>query len=135
LLYEFTWGGVDMSNVIHFEIPAGNPDKVANFYTEVFKWKIEKWEGPVDYWLITTESDGKAGIGGAITRKQDPVNTTVNTIDVSSVDDFTKKIIANGGKMITPKIAVPGVGYHSYCQDPEGNVFGIMQEDKSAGQQ
>jgi hypothetical protein len=27
---------------------------------------------------------------------------------------------------------IPGVGYFAYCQDTEGNTFGIMQEDKSA---
>jgi predicted enzyme related to lactoylglutathione lyase len=56
----------------------------------------------------------------------------VNTINVSSVDDFTTKIVANGGKVVMPKWAVPGVGYVAYCQDTEGNTFGIMQEDTSA---
>lgn len=31
-----------------------------------------------------------------------------------------------------PKTAIPGIGYHAYCQDTEGNVFGIMEEDPSA---
>jgi uncharacterized protein len=28
--------------------------------------------------------------------------------------------------------AVPGVGYMAYCRDTEGNLFGIMQNDKNA---
>jgi hypothetical protein len=36
------------------------------------------------------------------------------------------------GKVALPKIAVPGVGWLAYCQDPEGNMFGMMQNDTSA---
>ena len=38
----------------------------------------------------------------------------------------------SGGIVITPKHAVPGVGYMVYFKDPEGNVFGLMEEDPSA---
>jgi predicted enzyme related to lactoylglutathione lyase len=48
------------------------------------------------------------------------------------VDEFVRKINENGGKVIVPKFAVPGVGYMVYCADTEGNVFGIMEEDTSA---
>ncbi len=27
-----------------------------------------------------------------------------------------------------PKMKIPGVGFHAYCQDTEGNIFGIMEE-------
>ena len=43
-----------MSRVVHFEIPADDPVRAAKFYEDVFGWKIEKWEGPFDYWLVTT---------------------------------------------------------------------------------
>jgi predicted enzyme related to lactoylglutathione lyase len=43
-----------------------------------------------------------------------------------------RKIVEAGGKVLTPKMAVPGVGYMSYCKDTEGNVFGIMQNDPNA---
>lgn len=28
--------------------------------------------------------------------------------------------------------ALPGIGYMVYFKDPEGNVFGMMEEDSSA---
>ena len=49
-----------------------------------------------------------------------------------NVDEFAKRIEQAGGKVIMAKSTVPGVGYMAYCQDTEGNVFGIMQEDPSA---
>jgi len=121
-----------MPRVIHFEIPADNPERAVKFYWKVFGWKIEKWAGPVDYWLITTGEDKEPGINGAITEKSDHVNVTTNTVDVVSYEDAVKKIMEAGGKVLMPKAAVPGIGYMTYCKDTEGNVFGIMQNDPSA---
>ena len=120
-----------MPRVIHFEIPVDDPERAVRFYETVFGWKIEKWQGPADYWLVTTGEDDKPGINGALTRRMDG-STTCNTIDVPSVDEFTDRIVEAGGKVVMPKSAVPGVGYFAYCADSEGNVFGVMQEDPSA---
>ena len=120
-----------MPRVIHFEIPADDPDRAIRFYESVFGWKTSAWGGPIDYWLVTTGPENQPGINGAIMRKTDQ-QTTCNSIDVSSVDEFSKKIVEAGGKVLTPKTAIPGVGYFAYCADTEGNVFGIMQEDTTA---
>jgi predicted enzyme related to lactoylglutathione lyase len=57
---------------------------------------------------------------------------TVNVIDVESVDEMAAKVETSGGKIVLPKMAVPGVGYAVYCQDTEGIVFGMMQSDPEA---
>jgi len=31
-----------------------------------------------------------------------------------------------------PKHAIPGVGYQAYLTDPDGNLFGIHEENKAA---
>jgi hypothetical protein len=121
-----------MPRVIHFEIPAGNPERAVEFYKKAFGWKIEKWAGPVDYWLVTTGEDKEPGINGAITEKSDYITVTTNTVDVASYEDAVKKIVEAGGKVLMPKMAVPGIGYMTYCNDTEGNVFGIMQNDPDA---
>jgi len=120
-----------MARIGHFEIPAADPGKAVAFYEKVFGWQITKWEGPQDYWLIKTGEAGEAGIDGAITRKENSVATT-NTVDVASVDEFSQKVMEAGGKIVMPKMAVPGVGYLGYCADLDGNVFGMMQADPSA---
>jgi predicted enzyme related to lactoylglutathione lyase len=121
-----------MPRVIHFEINADQPERAVKFYSGVFGWKIKNWGGPVDYWLASTGEEGEHGIDGAITKRMSPAASTVNTISVPSLDEFMSKVSMNGGKVITPRMTVPGVGYFAYCQDTEGNVFGIMQEDSSA---
>lgn len=120
-----------MSRVIHFEIPADDPDRAIRFYSSAFGWKIQKWDGPQDYWMVSTGDNGP-GINGGLLRRSHPGASTVNTVDVASVDDAVRAIEKAGGKVAAPKMAIPGVGYLAYCLDPEGNSFGIMQADPSA---
>ena len=121
-----------MPRVTHFEIPADDPARAVAFYENVFGWKITKWEGPMEYWLISTGPEDEPGIDGGLAKRATPETGTENTISVDSVDDFVAKIESNGGVILRPKSAVPGVGWLAYCQDSEGNTFGIMQDDPGA---
>lgn len=121
-----------MPRVTHFEISADDPERAARFYESVFGWAVEKWDGPVDYWLITTGKEGEPGIDGAIQRREDPGTHVTDVVSVPSIDEFVAKVQANGGKIVLPKMAVPGVGYVAYFCDPEGNTFGMMQDDPNA---
>lgn len=121
-----------MPRPIHFEISADDPEKVLAFYNQVFGWTANKWDGPIEYWLINTGEEGSPGINGGLMRRMDPEDATVNTIGVPSVDDYLAKTTASGGSIAMPKMAIPGVGYIAYCKDPEGNTFGIMQSDPTA---
>jgi len=120
-----------MPRVIHFEIPADSPERAVEFYKKVFGWKFDKWPGPSDYWLITT-GKGEPGIDGGLLQRPHPGAGTVNTIGVASLDEAVQQVHGAGGKTVLPKMAIPGVGYLAYCQDTEGNTFGMMQADPSA---
>ncbi len=120
-----------MPRVVHFEISVDKPERAKKFYEKVFGWKIEKY-GPMDYWLITTGEKDEAGIDGALMKREESKQNIVNTISVPSIDEFIEKVKENGGKVLMPKQTIPSFGYHTYCQDTEGNVFGIMEEDKNA---
>jgi hypothetical protein len=120
-----------MPRVCHFEINADDVERASAFYQNVFGWRIQKWEGPFDYWMIMT-GDGEPGIDGGMVKRPQPGATTVNTICVPSVSEYVEKITASGGSLIMDKTAVPGVGYMAYLKDTEGNPFGIMEMDESA---
>lgn len=126
-----------MSRVVHFEIHADDPARAARFYEGAFGWTISKWDGPVDYWLITTGTDDQPGINGAIMKRQKPASgegfsAYVCTANVESFDDTAAKVEAAGGALTGPKQAVPGIGWHGYFTDTEGNTFGAMQPDENA---
>jgi predicted enzyme related to lactoylglutathione lyase len=122
-----------MPRVIHFEIPTDDPERAAKFYRNVFGWEISKWDGPVEYWLVSTGDDDQPGINGGLMRRPSGERASaVNTIDVTSVDDFIVLIESAGGSVIVPKMPVPGMGWLAYCKDLDGNTFGIMQSDPAA---
>jgi uncharacterized protein len=120
-----------MPRVIHFEVHADQPERAIKFYQNVFGWQVDKWPGPMDYWMIKTGQEDEPGIDGAITPRMQS-NTTVNTISVDSVDKYLTKVLASGGKVIQPKGPILGVGYFAACTDSEGNMFGLMQSDPAA---
>lgn len=120
-----------MSRVIHFEIPASDPERASAFYQKAFGWKIEKWPGPTEYWMVTTGAEGAPGINGGL-MKNTAVKTTTNTIGVDSVDAAIDAVKSAGGKLVMPKTPIPTVGYFAYCEDSEGNLFGVMQSDPHA---
>ncbi len=43
-----------MSRVVHFEIHAEDLARARPFYETVFGWQFQQWEGPAEYYLITT---------------------------------------------------------------------------------
>src|SRR5215469_8339278 len=71
---------------VHFEIPAENPERAMQFYTTLFGWKFQKWDGPMDYWMIFTGQTGEPGIDGGLMPRRDPAQPCVNTIGVANLD-------------------------------------------------
>ncbi len=49
-----------MPRVVHFDIDSDDPDRAAGFYTSVFGWKVEKWEGPMDALADHHRAGGRA---------------------------------------------------------------------------
>lgn len=121
-----------MSRVVHFEFSADDPERAVRFYRDVLGWTFTKWEGPLEYWLITTGPDSEPGINGGMGRRTQPGEATVNTVAVASIDDALARVTRNGGEVTHAKHAIPGVGWQAYCRDPEGNTFGLHQQDPSA---
>ena len=121
-----------MPRVTHFEIAADNPAKIEKFYSKVFGWKFDKWDGPMEYWMIKTGEDKQIGINGGLMKKmQGQKYGLINYVEVESVDQFSNKIKKEGGKIIMPKQKIPKVGYLAICADVEENTFGIIQLDEN----
>jgi len=126
-----------MPRVVHFEIHAGDLKRAVNFYQSLFGWTFQKWEGPMEYWLITTGPDDQPGINGGLVQRRGEIDgqaviAYVCTVDVADVDSSQATALANGGEVAVPKMAIPGMGWLVYCKDTEGNIFGMMQSDPNA---
>jgi predicted enzyme related to lactoylglutathione lyase len=121
-----------MPRIVHFEISADKPERAIKFYEKVFGWRIEKWKGPIEYWMIMTGDEKEPGIDGGLAKRTESEASIVNTISVPSINEFIKKIETYGGTITASKHAIPGVGWIAYFKDTEGNMFGIMQSDPNA---
>ncbi len=120
-----------MPRITHFQIPSDDIQRTQKFYSKVFDWEFTKWDGPTNYWMIKT-GDKEPGIDGGLTNRTPGHLGITTTISVSSVDEFSKKIIAQGGEIIVPKVPIPKVGWYAQCADTEGNMFGIIETDEKA---
>jgi len=120
-----------MARVVHFDISAKDPKSLVPFYESIFGWTFEKWDGPMEYWLITTGPASEPGINGGLGLRQSD-SSTVNTLDVPDVDAALEQVKAHGGQVLQEKGPIPGVGWFAQFADPEGNQFGLMQSDESA---
>lgn len=65
-------------------------------------------------------------------RRHENLRGTTNTLAVDSVDASVAAVMKAGGKQVIPKMPIPGVGFLAYREDTEGNLFGMMQSDRSA---
>lgn len=134
------------NRIIHFEIHASEPEKLGKFYSDVFGWQIEEWKvpgvsGDNRYWGVMTapKDSAEPGINGGIVvrrgpapRGGEPVSSFVCTIQVSSVDEYLKKVQSFGGSVAVPKMPIPGLAWLAYGKDIDGNIFGIFEDDKNA---
>ena len=122
-----------MNRFTHFELATTNLEKTASFYRDVFGWQIEKWDGPVEYWLVTTGDHDTPGINGGLMQTGPEMTGTINTVEVEDIDAVLAKALKNGAELIMPKDLIPGVGYQAYIKDNCGIVIGIHQAIPGAG--
>ncbi|MBI5272791.1 MAG: VOC family protein [Chlamydiia bacterium] len=121
-----------MDKVVHFEIPVDDMKRAKKFY-EIFNWQMQDIEG-MDYVGVRTvhvddnRMPKEAGaINGGMMQRTAQVTAPVVAIHVSSVDEYLKKVLKAGGKMVMPKMEIPGMGYYAYISDTEGNVVGLWE--------
>ncbi len=123
-----------MNKVVHFEIPFDDKERAKKFYAQTFDWTIDEMPEIGYIGLTTTPADAMGvptepgAINGGMTERTHETPAPVITIGVDSIEESVKKIEASGGKVITPKGKVPGMGYFIYFQDTEGNVIGLWQD-------
>lgn len=120
-----------MNSVVHFEIPAKEPQRAKEFYKKVFGWSIYDFDEETS--LVTTTDSGEDGIPknpGAINGslyKSDGSKTVTAVIDVKDMTAHISVVEANGGKLVDPPVTIPGMGMYARFTDTEGNLMGLWQ--------
>ncbi len=126
-----------MNPVVHFEMPAVDRQRMADFYSKTFGWQTQVLgEEMGGYVLASTAESDETGRpktpgsinGGFYQRTDDPLSHAPSVvIGVENLDDHMKKVTAAGGKIIGEPMPIPGVGLWVSFYDTEGNRVSMLQ--------
>jgi predicted enzyme related to lactoylglutathione lyase len=109
-------------NVVHVEIPAANTGAAADFYRELFGWKITPY--PEMNYTMWEAGDGSGG-GFPSVSDENPAGQVLVYIDSDDIETDLAKVGRLGGKIVRPKTEIPGMGWFAVFQDPTGNVLAL----------
>jgi predicted enzyme related to lactoylglutathione lyase len=124
-----------MNPVVHFEMPAEDRKRMADFYSGVFGWQTQMLGEDMGSYVVvsTTETDetGRPTRLGAINGGFFPksVDNAVPSV-VIAVEDIkahAAKVSAAGGTVLGEPVQIPGVGWYLSFVDPEGNRVSMLQ--------
>ena len=127
-----------MNPVVHFEMPAENRQRMADFYSKTFGWKTQLLGQDMGNYVIatTTESDEKGpkkpgAINGGFFPKSDdmPAQYPSVVVAVDDINDSMKKVMKAGGKVLGEPMEIPGIGQYVSFFDTEGNRVSMLQPD------
>src|SRR2546422_11122853 len=104
--------------IVWFELPADDTKRAQTFYGQLFGWRFQAFEGPMEYHMTY---EGGGAIQPADGRKGPLVYFGTDDIDAS-----VARVRELGGEA-SDKQEIPGIGYSSHCTDSEGNPFGLFQ--------
>ena len=122
-----------MDKVVHFEIPFDNKERAMKFYEASFGWRLTDMPEMSYVVASTVDVDDQhrpkevgAINGGLFERPKDAPNPTIY-VGVSSLDSTIAKVTQAGGRVVTAKTPIPGMGAFARVADTEGNVIGLFQ--------
>ena len=122
-----------MAKVVHFEIPFDDKARAMKFYAQAFDWQLTDMPqmnyvmaqtAPVDEKHMPKEPG--AINGGLFQRPKEAPHPTLY-VAVTSVEAAIGKAEAAGGKVVTPRTPIPGMGAYGRITDTEGNVIGLFE--------
>jgi predicted enzyme related to lactoylglutathione lyase/ketosteroid isomerase-like protein len=121
----------------YFDLTVRDLDRARVFFEQVFDWRFERFEMPYEYYRIQAGPVGEPGIDGGMGSVKDaplcegrPMSQV--TIAVVRLDDVLSRVQAGGGRIVEPKMPIPGIGWYATCAEPGGLLFGVIQGDEDA---
>jgi predicted enzyme related to lactoylglutathione lyase len=112
--------------VVHFAIRSKDPERLAEFYRELFGWNIDD-ANPIGIMSVEHGVGGpEDGVGGHIRGAESPgVSIFVQVVDLN---ETLRKAEAMGGRAVTQPFDVPGGPTVAQMADPEGNLVGLVRQ-------
>ena len=121
----------------YFDLTVCDLDAARQFFEHVLQWRFERFPMPYEYYRIQAGPTGEPGIDGGIGATKDaPATggrpTTQVTIPVTHLDEVLARVENSGGRIVEPKMPIPGIGWYATCAEPGGLLFGLIQANSDA---
>ena len=110
-------------NIVHIEIPTRNGAESGKFFKDLFGWKISHDE-KMDYTMWEPEAEPGGGFNNI--GEHTKAGEVLIYVDSSDIDADLKKAEKLGGKIVTPKMEITGVGWFGTFKDPSGNTIALF---------
>ena len=110
------------NKLVHIEIVSKDPEKDAEFYGNVFDWKMDFMK-EMNY---HTFLDG--AVGGGFTKPEDLAPSgMILYFETDDIPGSLAKAVENGGKVLREKTEIPTVGWYGFFTDLSGNLVGVFK--------
>lgn len=125
-----------MNPVVHFEMPAEDRKRMADFYNNVFGWQTQMLgEEMGNYVLVTTSEVDQNGRpkeagkinGGFYQKDKDSAPYPSLVIAVGNIKESMLEIEKAGGKVLGEPVEIPGYGLYISFIDTENNRVSLME--------
>jgi uncharacterized protein len=126
-----------MNPVVHFELPAADRVRMADFYTKVFGWQTEMLGEEMGNYVTasttSTDANGRPTTPGAINggfypvSAGDPKQHPSVVIAVDNIKEAAASVAKSGGTVLGEPVMIPGIGMYVSFIDTEGNRLSILQ--------
>jgi predicted enzyme related to lactoylglutathione lyase len=134
-----------MYPVVHFEMPAEDRKRMAEFYSKAFGWKATFFGKEMgNYVTVATSETDEHGMpeepgtinGGFYPKGENSrSNCPSLVIAVDDVNEHVKIVKKSGGEILGEPVNIPGIGLYVSFRDPEGNVCSMLQAVMPEGEE
>jgi predicted enzyme related to lactoylglutathione lyase len=112
--------------IVHLELPAGDTARSRQFWSALFGWEWQEFEGPMEYHMTRLGETQGAAIYPDEGRAARPY------FSVDEIQAAVARVRELGGQSDDAQ-PIPGMGWFATWTDTEGVPYGFWQNDPDAG--
>jgi predicted enzyme related to lactoylglutathione lyase len=117
-----------MNPVVQWQIVARDAENVAQFYADLFGWRVRS-DNALGYRML--ESGNGRGIpGGVWPRGEEGHNLVQLFVEVDDIDAYLRKAEAIGARVLVPRQSLPDGDSLAFIVDPAGLSLGLYTPRK-----
>jgi predicted enzyme related to lactoylglutathione lyase len=121
----------------YFDLSVRDLGAARRFFETVLGWRFERFPMPYEYYRIQAGPPDEPGIDGGMGAVVDAPLAAGRplaqlTVPVPRLDTVISRVLEAGGRVVEPRMPIPGVGWYATVAEPGGLCFGLIEADPGA---